>query len=106
MWTASALASEQRPIAGDACQALADAARSAGLAIIRYASVRDPVQHANWGVLDCRAVITPEPAQLQTWHYMLRPTQIEVVCEMPHLSLTFSFADWARLDPRIPDRLP
>jgi hypothetical protein len=88
-----------------ACQALADAARTAGIAIIRYASVRDPERHANWGVLDCRAVTTPEPTQLQTWHYMLRPTQIEAVCEMPRLSLTFAFADWARVDLRIPDRL-
>jgi hypothetical protein len=89
-----------------ACQELADAARAAQISIIRYASVRDRDQRANWAVLDCRAVTTPEPTQLQTWNYMVRPTQIEAVREMPRSSLTFSFADWARVDPRIPDRLP
>jgi hypothetical protein len=89
-----------------ACQDLADAARAAGIAIIRYASVRDQEEGPNWAVLDCRAVTTPEPTQLQTWRYMLRPTQVEAVCEMPRLRLTFAFADWARVDLRIPDRLP
>ena len=89
-----------------ACQDLADAARAEGIAIIRYASVRDPAHGNNWAVLDCRAITTPEPTQLQTWHYMLRATQVEAVCEMPRLSLTFSYADWARIDPRVPDRLP
>ena len=88
------------------CQDLADAARTAGVAILRYASVRDPAHAANWAVLDCRTMVTQEPTRQQTWHYMVRPAQIEAVCEMPNLSLTFAYADWARIDPRIPARLP
>ena len=89
-----------------ACQDLADVARTAGIAIVRYGSVRDRQQGPNWAILDCRAVTTPEPTLLQTWRYMVRPTRIEAVCEMARSSLTFTFADWARVDPRIPDRLP
>lgn len=89
-----------------ACQALADTAREAGTAIIRYASVRDPAHGANWAVLDCRALTTPEPTALQTWHCMIRQTQVEMLCEMPRLSLTFTLAQWAATDPRMPDRLP
>ncbi len=89
-----------------ACQNLADTARAAGGALLRYSSVRDPEHRANWAVLDCRAVRTAEPTRRQTWHYMVRPSQIEAVCEMPRLSLIFRYADWAKIDRRVPDRLP
>jgi hypothetical protein len=37
---------------------------------------------------------------------MIRPTQIEAVCEMPRMALTFRYTDWAAVDPRIPAKLP
>ena len=88
------------------CQALADSARAADVALLRYASVRDPGHGANWALLDCRAITTREPTRQQTWHYMVRPTQIEAVCEMPRMSLVFPYAGWASIDPRIPLQLP
>jgi hypothetical protein len=49
------------------CQALARLAREAGIAIVRYESVRDP-QHAGCGaVLSVDAFAAPEPTELQTW---------------------------------------
>jgi hypothetical protein len=49
------------------CQALARVARAAGIAIIRYQSVRDP-QHGGCGaVLAVEAFAAPEPTELQTW---------------------------------------
>ncbi|MCU0757579.1 MAG: RES family NAD+ phosphorylase [Steroidobacteraceae bacterium] len=49
------------------CQALARLAREAGVAIVRYESVRDP-QHAGCGaVLDVAAFAAPEPTELHTW---------------------------------------
>ena len=56
--------------------------------------------------LDCGAITTREPTRQQTWHYMIRPTQIEAVCEMPRTSLVFPYAGWASIDPRIPFQLP
>ncbi len=88
------------------CQALTDSARAAHVALLRYASVRDPGHGANWALLDCRAITTREPTRQQTWHYMIRPAQIEAVCEMPRMSLVFPYADWASIEPRIPIQLP
>lgn len=94
-----------------ACQALADTARAAGVSLLRYASVRDPRRGANWAVLDCAAFTRRQPAirqiaQYQTWRYVVRPDRIEAICEMPPASLSFCYAGWAAVDPRIPARLP
>jgi hypothetical protein len=87
------------------CQTLADTARTAGAGLLRYASVRDPAHGANWAVLDCAAISTRMPTRQQTWHYMIRPTQIEAVCEMPQMRLVFAYADWGSVDPCIPPQL-
>jgi hypothetical protein len=89
-----------------ACQALADAARAADVDVLRYASVRDPGDGSNLAVLACRALSSKQPLAFETWHLMLRPDRVEAVREMPRLSLSFLFADWAVTDSRIPDRLP
>lgn len=88
------------------CQALADTARAAGVAVLRYRSVRDPRGGANLAVLDCRAITSRQPLAPQTWHVLLRSDRVEAMCEMPRLRLSFALADWAATDPRVPARLP
>jgi hypothetical protein len=94
------------PVNYEACQALADAARQAEVDVLRYASIRDPGEGNNLAVLACRALTSKSPLAFQTWHLMLRPDRVEVVREMPRLSLSFLFSKWAEKDTRIPDRLP
>ncbi|HEV2444044.1 MAG TPA: RES family NAD+ phosphorylase [Steroidobacteraceae bacterium] len=56
------------PDSYDACHALARAARTAEIQIIRYASVRDPVHGSCGAVLDCRAFSgTGGVRQRQSW---------------------------------------
>lgn len=50
-----------------ACQALAREARSAGIAILRYESVRDPRHGGCGAVLAIGAFAASEPVALQTW---------------------------------------
>lgn len=88
------------------CQDLADAARAAGVGVIRYESVRDPAARANWAILDCGAIKSPKPIRHQTWHLMVRDTQVEAICEMPRQRLVFRYADWHRFDSRVPSRFP
>lgn len=94
------------PVDYAACQDMADAARGAEVDVLRYASVRDPGAGSNLAVLACRALISKKPLAFRTWHLMLRPDRVEAVREMPRLSLTFQFSDWAAKDTRIPARLP
>lgn len=94
------------PVNYEACQDLGDAARRAEVDVLRYASVRDPGEGNNLAVLACRAVTSKQPLAVQTWHLMLRPDRVEAVREMPRLSLSFMFSDWAKKDTRISDRLP
>lgn len=84
------------------CQALADQARAAGIVAIRYQSVRDPRQGANVALLSPAGFAAPTPTGRQTWWIMLRRHGVEVLREMPRMALTFSLADWAVADPRIP----
>lgn len=115
--TLNALDLTQPPLANDRaiwthptdyapCHALADTAHEAAIAALRYESVRDPAARANLAVLDCHAITTPEPTAFQTWHLMLRPAQVEAICEMPRQRLVFPLAAWAATDRRIPQILP
>jgi len=51
----------------EACQALADRAREAGVEVIRYESVRDPVHGAAAAVLTPKAFRVAEPLAQETW---------------------------------------
>ncbi|APF39305.1 RES family NAD+ phosphorylase [Chelatococcus daeguensis] len=87
-------------LAYDACQGLADAAREAGIAVIRYESVRDPERGANLAVLTCAAFSEPRPLERQTWRMRLGPSGVQAVCDFPASGLEFgreAFAD----DPRL-----
>jgi hypothetical protein len=99
------------PLAGDrtiwthrtdyaACQALADAARAAEIALIRYESARDPAGGANLAVLTCAAFAQPAPLERRTWRIDLGPTGARALCEHPVKRLGFPFAAFAD-DPRL-----
>lgn len=87
------------------CQALADAARKAGVEAIRYRSVRDPDGGDNLAILSPAALRTTRPEVLETWHIFLRDVAVQAIREMPRLTLEFPFSAWAA-DPRVPERLP
>jgi hypothetical protein len=82
------------------CQALAEAARGAGVEIIRYRSVRDPGAGKNLALLTCRAFACREPVGLQTWRIHLRASGAQAICEAPKAGIAFDRAAFAA-DPRI-----
>ncbi|HET6183443.1 MAG TPA: RES family NAD+ phosphorylase [Acetobacteraceae bacterium] len=86
------------------CQALADAARAAGIDAIRYRSVRDPKGGANVALLSPAAFRTTKPDKFETWHLFLRESAAQAVREMPRLTIEIPFSVWAA-DPRVPARL-
>ncbi len=73
------------------CQALARQARAAGVAILRYESVRDP-QHAGCGaVLKPEAFAAPAPTALQTWLLEVRRERVTWTPASPLASGRFEF---------------
>ncbi len=87
------------------CQALADAAREAGIEAIRYRSVRDPGGGANLALLSPAALRATRPEALETWHVFVREASVQAIREMPRLTLEIPFSLWTA-DPRVPNRLP
>jgi hypothetical protein len=82
-----------------ACQDLADAARTAGVEVIRYASARDP-DGRNYALLTCRAFGSREPIERQTWRLHVGAHGVRVLSEFPHVRLEFgreAFAADARI---------
>lgn len=71
------------------CQALAEIARSAGIDVIRYTSVRDPQQKTNVALLACRAFVGHKPTNFQTWHIRLSAAGVHAICESPKSRITF-----------------
>src|SRR5258708_10005729 len=67
----------------EACQGFADIARSVGIEVIRYASVRDPRQGMNVALLTGRAFAKSRPSSHQTWHIRLSDAGAHAVCESP-----------------------
>jgi RES domain len=82
------------------CQAFADAARTAKIEVIRYASTRDPAQGTNLALLTCRAFANPKPTNQQTWHIRLSDAGAQAICEAPKSGITFDRKSFAA-DPRI-----
>lgn len=83
-----------------ACQSLAEAARAAGLALIRYQSVRDPGQGANVAVLTPLAFAAPAPVERQTWRLRISASGVLAVCDFPAARLAFPREAFAA-DPRL-----
>jgi RES domain len=82
------------------CQALADAARAAGIDIIRYASVRGPAHGMNVALPTCRAFAKNQQTAQQTWHIRLSAAGIQAICEAPKSGIMFDRKAFAA-DPRI-----
>ncbi len=82
------------------CQALAEAARQAGVEILRYASVRDPAGGMNLAVLTCNAFAQPQPAERQTWRIRIGPCGRAGLARAPRLGLEFPPGSFAP-DPRL-----
>jgi hypothetical protein len=82
------------------CQELADAARRADIAAIRYESVRDPEARANVALLTCRAFASSAPRERQSWRLRLSPRGVQALCEAPEARLEFPRAAFAA-DPRL-----
>lgn len=69
------------------CQKLADAARSAGVQVIAYKSVRDPKARKNYAVLDPSAFYSRDIKAQQTWSCVLTEAAAYMHCECPRLTL-------------------
>lgn len=83
-----------------ACQDIAEAARGAGVQVIRYRSARDPGGGLNLAVLACAAFGSREPLERQTWRMHLDSSGVRAICINPPLRLEFDRTAFAR-DPRI-----
>jgi len=73
----------------DKCQEMADVARSNGIDLIRYASVRDPQHKLNLAILDCGAFARSEPVDRQTWRILFGSNGARALCEMPKGTVDF-----------------
>ena len=71
------------------CQALADAARAAGVNALRYESVRDPGAGANVALLACTAFAAVAPKSRQTWRLRFGSHGVQALCEFPEMRLEF-----------------
>jgi hypothetical protein len=85
-----------------ACQALAEAAREAGMDAIFYQSVRDPEHGKNIALLTARAFAAREPVERQTWRIRLSSVGVQAICDFPRVRIGFSRADFSG-DPRLAD---
>lgn len=82
------------------CQALADTARTAGVEVLRYQSVRDPVGRANVALLTPAVFGATVPSAVQTWHLYLRADGVQARREFPRQDLDFPASLFAA-DPRL-----
>lgn len=83
-----------------ACQALADSARAADIAALRYASVRDPDGGANVALLAATAFAAPQPVERRTWRLKLSAAGVLALCDFPEKRLSLPRAVFSA-DPRL-----
>jgi hypothetical protein len=81
-------------------QVLADQARKAGIAILKYASVRDPQRKSNFAILSPGAFAKPAPVDRQSWKLHLDGNGVRAVCEAPRISIGFDRDTFSK-DPRM-----
>ena len=77
------------------CQQLEEAARTEGIQLIRYASVRDPDNKPNAAILTCEAFAAPAPSQNQTWRLWFNKAGGHAICEFLGEKFTVSPEIWA-----------
>jgi hypothetical protein len=94
----------EHPTDYQACQALADTARAAGLQAILYRSVRDPRRGMNLALLSPSAFSAREPLERQTWRIRLSSAGVQAIRDFPVARLGFALSDFDT-DPRIASRL-
>jgi hypothetical protein len=82
------------------CQNLADSARAAGIAVIRYRSVRDPKQGMNLALLSPGVFTAKAPDAAQSWRLFVGPRAVQAFCDMPRIAVEFSLTGWTA-DPRV-----
>lgn len=80
------------------CQQLADTARVAGIAVLRYDSARAPGR--NVALLTGKAFASREPEERQVWRLHTGPRGIRAICSWPEQRLAFDRQAFAA-DPRI-----
>lgn len=90
----------RHPTDYEPCQRLADAAREAGVQVIRYLSVRDPGGGRNAAILSAAAFADRRPRRQQTWHVFPGAASVRAWCEQPKQSLEFRREDFGN-DPRL-----
>jgi hypothetical protein len=83
----------------EACQKLASDARSAGVQIIAYKSIRDPRESKNYAILDPTAFYSKSIDAQQTWSCVLSSNAIYMHCSCPKKTLEVSKMDLEK-DPR------
>jgi hypothetical protein len=88
------------PTAYEACQDLAERARTAGITAIQYASVRDPAGGTNVALLDPSVFTVTAPIVHQTWRIRLSSSGVQAIREFPSLRIEFDRNAFAA-DPRI-----
>jgi hypothetical protein len=81
-----------------ACQSLAEAARHAGVEVLRYRSAR--VDGRNLAILTCRAFATTGPVERQTWRMHVGAAGVRAIGDAPESRLAFDRTAFSR-DPRI-----
>jgi len=81
------------------CLALADAAREAEIAVIRYRSVRDSAGGANLAILSCRAFTADRPQAFMTWRLAISARGVNAICDWPNTRLALPVSLFAG-DPR------
>ena len=92
----------EEPVSYTATQALARVVRDAGIALIRYRSVRDPAHRAALAVLTPKAFRKPEPLEQHTW--LIKITRAQVLAEANIGGERLSFAPEDLGLPAVPGR--
>ncbi len=77
------------------CQALADAARTAGVQALRYTSARDPRGGQTVALLTCAAFASRAPVERQTWRLHIDATGVRALCDFPTQRIAFDRAAFA-----------
>ena len=88
------------PLDYSGCQNFSDAARSVDAQIIKYQSVRDPLNGDNFAILACQVFEKSAPIDRQTWRIRLSASGVQALCEFPRKALEFPRTTFAA-DPRI-----
>jgi len=82
------------------CQDLADQARSDGVELLIYRSVRDPRGGDNVALLTPKAFADRIYRRQETWRLFVRPQAVQAIREFPPAALEFRLSDFAA-DPRM-----